>query len=59
MTIEEIKDKVARNQYGIDYFLLTDSQKVSLTDLIAAEYAIEEINQFSKNILNIINPISA
>jgi hypothetical protein len=54
MKIEEIKDKVARNEYGLDYCMLSESQKVILTDLIAGEYAISELNKFTNTILKTI-----
>lgn len=36
--LDAIKDKVAIREYGVQYCLLSDSQRINLTDLIAIEY---------------------
>ena len=39
--LEEVKLKCASEFYGVPYSLLTDAQKLSLTDLIAYSFARE------------------
>jgi hypothetical protein len=39
--LEEVKDQTSSDLYGVPYALLTDAQKLSLTDLIAYSFARE------------------
>lgn len=56
MTLEEIKDKSAKEVYGeIGWFMLTDTQKASLVNIVATEYALYHVQQTGKSTLEIIN----
>jgi len=48
MTFTEICDSIANEQYGVDYSMLTDSQKVGLTQLITLRFARQEIQSVKK-----------
>ena len=39
--LEKVKDQTSSDLYGVPYALLTDEQKISLTDLIAYSFARE------------------
>jgi hypothetical protein len=39
--LDKVKDQTSRDLYGVPYALLTDEQKLSLTDLIAYSFARE------------------
>ena len=39
--LEKVKDQTSSDIYGVPYALLTDEQKLSITDLIAYSFARE------------------
>ena len=55
--LEEVKLKCASEFYGVPYSLLTDAQKLSLTDLIAYSFAREfATNKLQDLISNNLKP---
>lgn len=39
--MEELKNKVAREEYGVEYSMLSPSQKIAITDKIAIQYLMQ------------------
>lgn len=50
MTLEEIKDQIANEQYGVEsWYNLIAKQKAVIVDLIAIAYRKEGIEQFARD----------
>jgi len=50
-TLEEIKDQLANEHYSTPFwFCLSEVKKAMLVDLVAIEYAKEQINQLQKSL---------
>lgn len=49
MTLEEIKDQLAKDNYSVPMWIwLNDGQRSSLVDLVAIQFALQQVNNLRK-----------